>query len=138
MVTVEYQHTFNYRQLPSGSFPILQIRIAGEDNPALRIETEVYLDTGAERSLFNGNLLTGLDIDLMNAKPLSYGSAFGEIATGYLHRVNLTIPEVGEFNLEIGFSSSGIKRNLLGRDFLNLVQVGFREHHLQYFLTATP
>jgi hypothetical protein len=44
----------------------------------------------------------------------------------------------GDFNLEIGFTDRQIRRNLLGRDFFNLVQIGFREHQLQYYLNTTP
>jgi len=31
-----------------------------------------------------------------------------------------------------------ISRNLIGRDFFNLVQVGFREKYLTFYLTPTP
>ena len=138
MVLVNYPHSFNYRQFPSGSFPVLQLRIARQDNHELGIDTDAYLDSGAERSLFNGDLLTGLEIEVINEKPKPYSSASGNIITGYLHEVQLTIPGVGAFNLEIGFTEVRIIRNLLGRDFFNLVQIGFREHQLQYYLNSTP
>ena len=44
-----------------------------------------------------------------------------------LHAVRLSHPELGCFDLEIGFSPFPLRRNLLGRDFFNLVQIGFRE-----------
>lgn len=64
MVTVEYQHRFNYRQYRSGSAPVLQVRITRQDVPSLGIDTDAYLDSGAEASLFNGDLLAALEIDL--------------------------------------------------------------------------
>lgn len=138
MVRVDYQYSFNYRQLHAGSFPIIQVRITRQDNPDVGIDTDAYLDSGAERSLFNGQLLAALEIDLANDKRKLYGSTTGVFITGYHHDVRITVPDVGEFNLEIGFSESQIIRNLLGRDFFNLVQIGFRERRLQYFLNIFP
>lgn len=138
MVAVEYQHSFNYRQFASGSSPVLQVRIARQDNHEFGIDTDVYLDSGAERSLFNGDLLAALEIDLINDRAKSYGSTIGSSVTAYLHQVQLIVPNVGDFSLEIGFSNVEIRRNLLGRDFFNLVQIGFRERRFQYYLSPTP
>jgi hypothetical protein len=138
LVRVDYQYSFNYRQVHAGSFPIIQVRITRQDNSGVGIDTDAYLDSGAERSLFNGQLLAALEVDLVNHKSKRYGSTTGAFIMGYLHDVRLTVPDVGQFNLEIGFSESQIIRNLLGRDFFNLVQIGFRERQLQYFLNITP
>ena len=138
MVTVEYQHRFNYRRFRSGSSPVLQVRITRQDNPGLGIDTDAYLDSGAEASLFNGDLLAALEIDLINNNRKSYGSTFGGSVTGYLHNIRLTLPDVGDFTLDIGFSHGEIRRNLLGRDFFNLVQIGFRERQFEYFLDPRP
>jgi hypothetical protein len=138
VVRVDYQYSSNYRQFESGSFPVLQVRITRQDDPELGVDADVYLDSGAERSLFNGQLLAALEIDLINDKPKPYGSTIGNSITGYLHDVRLTVPDVGDFSLAIGFSEVQITRNLLGRDFFNLVQIGFREHQLQYYLNTNP
>jgi len=138
VVAVEYQHRFNYRQLRYGSSPVLQVRITRRDNPGLGIDSDAYLDSGAEASLFNGDLLAALEIDLINNNRKTYGSTFGGSVTGYLHNIRLTLPDVGDFSMEIGFSHGEIRRNLLGRDFFNLVQIGFRERQLEYYLTARP
>jgi len=138
VVTVEYQHRFNYRQYRSGSSPVLQVRITRQDIPGLGIDTDAYLDSGAEASLFNGDLLAALEIDLINNNRKSYGSTFGGSVTGYLHNIRLTLPDVGDFTLDIGFSHGEIRRNLLGRDFFNLVQIGFRERQFEYFLDPRP
>jgi hypothetical protein len=55
-----------------------------------------------------------------------------------LHWVRLSHPELGDFDLEIGFTESPISRNLLGRDFFNLIQIGFRERYLTFYATPTP
>lgn len=102
------------------------------------MDTDAYLDSGAELSLFNGDLLAALEIELINDKPKSYSPTVGNSITGYLHEVRLTVPDIDDFNLEIGFSDVQIRRNLLGRDFFNLVQIGFRERQLEYYLTPVP
>jgi hypothetical protein len=88
--------------------------------------------------LFNGGLLAALEVELMNGNPKYYGTTFGDTVSAYLHTVRLTVPSAGDFDLQIGFSNGDIRRNLLGRDFFNLVQVGFRERQMEYFLTPTP
>jgi hypothetical protein len=138
VVSVDYQYSFNYRQFGSGIFPVLQVRIARRDDPERGIDTDVYLDSGAQRSLIDGRLLGALEIDLLNDKRQPYSSTAGHTITGYLHDVRLTIPNVGDFDLEIGFSDVQITRNLLGRDFFNLVQIGFREQQLEYYLDPAP
>jgi hypothetical protein len=138
LVRVDYQHSFNYRQLPAGSFPIVQVRISRQDDREIAIDTDAYLDSGAAGSLFDGRLLTALEIDVVNQRAVPYSPTFGGSITGYLHDVRLSIPDVWDFNLAIGFSETEIRRNLLGRDFFNLVQIGFREHQLQYFLNTFP
>jgi hypothetical protein len=47
-------------------------------------------------------------------------------------------PDLGSFTLEVGFSSTDIHRNLLGRDFFNLAQIGFRERFLTLYVTPAP
>jgi hypothetical protein len=138
LVHVDYQHSFNYRQFPAGSFPIVPVRITRQDNRELAIDTDAYLDSGAQLSLFDGRLLTALEIDVVNQRAVPYSPTFGGSITGYLHDVRLSIPDICDFNLAIGFSEMEIRRNLLGRDFFNLVQIGFREHQLQYYLTTYP
>jgi hypothetical protein len=138
VVTVEYQHNLNYRQLQAGSFPALLVRVAHQHNLDVSFDTDAYLDSGAECSLFDGALLSGLAIELINNKRTSYRATTGASVTAYLHNVRVTIPDIGTFNLEIGFSDVHISRNLLGRDFFNLVQIGFRENWREYYLTPSP
>jgi hypothetical protein len=138
LVLVDYQHSFNYRQFASGSFPVVQVRITRQDDPEIGIDTDAYLDSGASRSLFNGRLLAALEIEVVNGSAVPYSTTDGRSITGYLHDVRLRIPDVCDFNLAIGFTETDIVRNLLGRDFFNLVQIGFRERQLQYYLNTTP
>lgn len=138
MVTVNYLHEFNYRDFVEGHSPVLQLRVSHPDNSENQIDVDAYLDSGAQRSLFSGFLITSLGITLINGKKVSYSSTAGDSIEAYLHKVQLNLPGIANFNLEIGFSSGRITRNLLGRDFFNLAQIGFRENHLKYFLTPGP
>lgn len=138
MVTVNYLHEFNYRDFREGRSPVLQLQVCHPDNSENKIDVDACLDSGAQRSLFNGFLITSLGITLINEKIQRYDSTTGNSIEAYLHYIQLNLPGVGDFNLEIGFSSSMIRRNLLGRDFFNLAQIGFRENHLKYYLTPTP
>jgi hypothetical protein len=99
-----------------------------------------YISTtiGTPPSLFNGFIIQALGVELQNNNPKPYRSTVGDTITGYMHHVRLLLPEVGGFDLEVGFSDRRIQRNLLGRDFFNLVQIGFRERQLQYFLNSSP
>jgi hypothetical protein len=54
-----------------------------------------------------------------------------------LHTVHVHHEKLGDFELEVGFSLGDIQRELLGRDFFNLAQVGFHEKQLAYYLTPT-
>jgi len=55
-----------------------------------------------------------------------------------LHGVIASHPDLGPFHLTVGFSQGPIRRNLLGRDFFSLMQIGFREHYSAFYLTAIP
>jgi hypothetical protein len=138
VVRVDYLHEFNYREFSAGRSPVLQLEISLPGYPENKIDVDAHLDSGAQRSLFNGFLITALGGELVNERIQPYSSTLGDSVLGYLHGVRRTLPDVGDFNLEVGFSDRRITRNLLGRDFFNLVQIGFREHQLKYYLTPSP
>lgn len=138
MVTVTYQHEFNYREFQSGRVPVLPLRVSLRSNTQISIDVDANLDSGAELSLFNGFIITALGVELFSGRHKKYSSTVGESVNGFLHHVRLILPGVGEFELEVGFSDRAIRRNLLGRDFFNFVQIGFREHQLQYYLNPAP
>jgi hypothetical protein len=138
LVTVNYLHEFNYREFQDVHAPILQLEVCHPDNPENKIDIDAYLDSGAQRSLFNGFAISSLGISLVNDKMQRYVSTAGDSIEAYLHYVQLKLPGICDFNLEIGFSNSVIRRNLLGRDFFSFAQIGFRESQLKYYLTPTP
>ena len=60
-----YPYSFNYSQLPTGRFPIVQVRITNPNNQSLGLILR-RSDSGAERSIFDGSLISALEIELVN------------------------------------------------------------------------
>ena len=139
MDEVLYQHRLEYSYDRDGKrFPRLSFRISTSEDPTRAMDVDAYLDSGSERSLFNGWIATGLGLDPFGGTSLRMASATGSSVTAAIHPVTLLHDELGMFNLEVGFTPLELKRNLLGRDFFSLVQVGFREHHLCFYVTPEP
>jgi len=89
-------------------------------------------------SLFDGTIGSSLGIDLLNGREKRFQSTNGAVLSSRLHQVRLFHPALGSFDLEVAFSTSPIARNLLGRDFFRRVQIGFRESHATFCVTAQP
>ena len=139
MVTISYEHEFEYTCDEYGKWvPRLTFRASTPEDQEIALDVEAYLDLGAERSLFNGEVGVALGIDVLTGKPITYQSAIGGHLSATIHPVRLVHDDLGAFDLEVGFTSSEIRRNLLGRDFFNLIQIGIREHHLSFYVTPVP
>ncbi len=139
MLTVAYPHEFSYRQsLAGGTFPILPVTISAAHELARPADVIVYLDSGAQRSLLDGTLAGAIGLDLLRGHRLTFASAAGFSIDTVIHPVRLSHPDLGAFNLEIAFSTVPLRRNLLGRDFFNLVQIGFRERQQVFYVRAEP
>jgi len=138
VVTVTYQHQFNYREFETRHTPLLQLRLVYPSGSENGIDFDAHLDTGCEGSLFSGYLLQALGGTVMNDRRKRYGSTLGDSVTAYLHTVQLSLPDISDFELEIGFTIGTIRRNLLGSNFFDLAQIGFRERQREYYLTFAP
>ena len=139
METISYAHRFAYGYAgASGRFPLLHPVLSNPNDPAMAVQVDAYLDSGAERSLFQGWIARDLGLDLLSGRARSYSTTARTLLEARLHRVRLSQQDLGEFELEIGFATGEITRNLLGRDFFDLIQIGFRERHLTFYMTPTP
>ncbi len=139
MNDVSYAHRFEYGyDEDGGRLPLLKLRLSNIGDPAAVIDVEATLDCGAERSLFDGQIAAALGLDILDGPQITFETMAGSFFPGALHRVQLSHLELGTFKLEVAFSTSEIRRNLLGRDFFDLAQIGFREHHLTFYITPTP
>lgn len=139
MVTVAYDYEREYAYDEGGGrFPRLIFSVTNPAIPSRSVDVDAYLDSGAQRSLFAGWIGQDLKLDILSGRRMTYRSTLGNGLTATLHVVRLEHEDLGEFELEVGFSLDTITRNLLGRDFFNLVQVGFRERHLKFFIAPRP
>lgn len=138
---VNYVHSFPYAidQISGKSFPGLQIDVSLPRRAHTTTYVKAYLDTGAEFSLFDGALVVpALGIDLMAGREVRLSSSGGYVLTARIHRLELSHPELGRFALDAAISTVPIRRNLLGRDFFQHIQIGFREFHQTFLITAAP
>jgi hypothetical protein len=139
--TVAYLNFFAYLSDPySGkTFPGLRITLSSFRNADRRVDTFAQLDTGAEFSIFDGNLLVPkLGIELMDGPEIILASSGGFSLAARIHPLELSHPDLGHFTLDAAVSTVPIARNLLGRDFLQHIQIGFREFHQTFLITPAP
>ena len=90
-------------------------------------------------SLFDGALLVPrLGIDLMAGREIRLGSIGGFTLAARIHRLELSHPDLGRFTLDAAISTVPVPRNLLGRDFFQRIQIGFREFHHTFLSPPLP
>lgn len=135
---VQYDYRFNYREINQKSFPIVQFRVSNPLHPELAVDIDCYLDSGAQYSLLNGWIAAELGLDLFSGTARRYGTTAGSEIEGRVHQVRLSHPDLGSFDLDVGLSTQQIRRDLLGRDFFDLIQIGFRERHLTFYVSPRP
>lgn len=139
MYAVTYERRLAYAYDRDGKrFPRLTFRISSATDPSRAMDVEAHLDSGAEKSLFDGRIAAVLGFDVLDGPRMRYESATGSSFTATLHPVRLVHDDLGSYELDVGFTSSAFKRNLLGRDFFNLNQIGFRENRLSFLITPRP
>ncbi len=128
MPDVSYRISLDYPRDPrtGDSFPGLWIGV-GRLGTNSELEVQCHLDSGAELSLFDGQIARGIGLELQRGVVQAYGTSSGATLTARLHRVRLSHEELGHHELRVGFSEQPIARNLLGRDFFGLFQIGFWE-----------
>ncbi len=137
-VSYQYQFPYPYDERTGRSFPRLAFTVVNRQDLSRSLDVDAYLDSGAERSFFNGEIATALGIELLGGEECPYATTTGAEIHGRVHPVRLSHPELGSFDLEVAFSLDRIQRNLLGRDFFALTQIGFREQHSMIFVTPSP
>jgi hypothetical protein len=138
---VTYDHSFTYSiDKSSGkSFPGLEFRVSFPEVVDRAIDVKAYLDTGAELSVFDGALLVPrLGIDLMAGREVRLNAAAGFAISARTHRLVLSHAQLGKFTLDAAISTVPISHNLLGRDFFQHLQIGFREFHQTFLVANAP
>ena len=89
--------------------------------------------------MFDGALMVPiLGIELMAGREIRINSAGVFALTARIHRLEVSHPDLGRFTLDAAISTVPIPRNLLGRDFFQHIQIGFREFHQTFLITTAP
>ena len=106
MPVVAYEYQIDYAHDPDGTqFPRLSFQIAKASQPNVTVDINAYLDSGAERSIVSGRIGAILGIDVLSRRQLTYQTTTGSRLLATLHTMRLTHPDLGSFDLEIGFSA---------------------------------
>ena len=128
MPEVSYRISLDYLRDPETGDPFPGLwMVVGHPDTRRELEVQCHLDSGAEISLFDGQIANGIGLGLQRGDVQVFSTSSGGHLAARLHRVRLQHEDLGEFELRVGFSEQQLSRNLLGRDFFNLFQVGFQE-----------
>lgn len=138
MATVSYPYEMPYHDMGRGNVPVLQMGVQAVTAVTEAIDVDAYLDSGALYSLFDGAILAAIGLNILDGPLRLYYPVAGQPIEARVLPVRLVHEQLGNFELEIGFSMGVISRNLLGRDFFNRVQIGFRERQLRFLINPTP
>jgi hypothetical protein len=144
MVSVGYSLVFNYRSYRGELFPVTTVELSASADDALAVEQDAFLDSGASRSIFRGEIPAMLGLNLLDGEPWEFETNTGVRLEARVHDVRVALMPAEEdaapvsFIVPLAFATGEIGRNLLGRDFFRLTQIGFRERHSQFYLEPTP
>ena len=139
MPDVSYSHQLPYLNPEHGpSYPGLLIQLQNPADLDQVVEISGHVDTGAERCVFDGRLAGAIELDLMAGQPFELTATSGHGIEARLHNIRIVHEILGAFQVEAAFTLGEIRRQLLGRDFLQLIQIGFREQLAEFYVTPTP
>ena len=132
---ISFDHEVEYLDTPDGRAPALMVAIENPRRPGRSMESIAYLDTGAERTLFDGEMAESLGINIFDGRKVLCSPTRGGSFGAREHEVILSHPSIGRLRLTVYFSEEPIRRMLLGRDFFELMQIGFRQYEQMFFLS---
>ena len=131
MPRLEFQWQLPYRYDERGRYgPFIGIGLILD---ATRHDMLCLLDTGAERSLLDGQHLRAAGLDIFAGQPRRVGGFLGSSVIVYEHSVRLAVQDV-ELALPVLFSSQPLERAVIGRDVLAELRFGLREHAGEIYL----
>jgi hypothetical protein len=116
--------------------PGLMMKLPNPSDLANSIEISAELDSDAEYSRFEGRPARLIGLNLFDVEPFEFGLVNGASLEARILPVVIRHNELRRFNLRVRFSTSPLRRNILGRDFFDLLKVGFNEHHSEVYLGA--
>jgi hypothetical protein len=139
MISVNYSLEFNYRNYQDIPFPALTVGVRNPVNGE-SVEHDAFLDSGAVRSVFFGTIPETLGLNILDGEEWTFHTNAGHSIEARILPIQIVLTEDGiqsVFNLPLAFSMVDLQRNLLGRDFFDRIQVGFRESQSRFFIEPT-
>lgn len=97
-------------------------------------EINAELDSGAEYSLFDGELALAIGLDLYDGELFTFQFANGHMLDARIMPVVISHRDLSSVNLRIRFSTEPLFTNVLGRDFFDFFRIGFEEHQSEVYL----
>jgi hypothetical protein len=137
VITVTYQFRVPYlRRIDGSLFPGLIIELQNPVTGAKTTPIRAELDSGAEYSLFEGELARHIGLEVFDGEPFAFRLASGTSLESRILPIVLCHRELDDTPLLARFSTAPIPTNILGRDFFDFFRVGFDEHHSEVYLSA--
>ena len=116
--------------------PALRLGLSAGSSSA--VDITAHLDSGTERTLLDGSFAAAVGLILFDGTPLDFYSATGNRMESRVHRVAFSHELLGDWEMDVGFSTGKITRNLLGLDFFNLFQICFHERQQRLLMNREP
>ncbi|MBM3466069.1 MAG: hypothetical protein FJX76_28605 [Armatimonadetes bacterium] len=133
MPSLDFRWQLPYRYDDYGRFgPFVDVGLVMNEN---RHDFLCLLDTGAERTLLDGQHLRAVGLDLYEGRPRRVSGFLAYSVVVYEHRVGLAICGL-ELDMPVLFSTQPLDRAVIGRDVMAEFRFGLRERAGEIFLSA--
>lgn len=108
-------------------------------NETFSFPTRMIVDSGADDTLLNADIAPSLGINLLTCLDQKVGGITGS-STGYIHKVNIEIPELGGvIEVDAIFVPKLGTSGLLGqRELFSKYDVQFQKSKLKFYLRKVP
>lgn len=133
MPRLDFRWQLPYRYDEHGRFgPLICIGLTTNSN---RHDMLCLLDTGAERTLLDGQHLRAAGLDLFPGTRRRVSGVLASSVVVYEHRVAHAIADL-ELELAVLSSTQPLNRAVIGRDLLSALRLGLRERAGEIYLSV--
>lgn len=134
--SIRFHSRFSYQGRPEDA-PALEVTLAsGSDEIGLK----VFVDTGAERSLFKGEELEALGWSALpsgDPSRMSFQTATGATLSASPLATTVTLADGTAFDATVYVADCNqLRRNLLGRDILRRLILGLDDERQEIYITS--
>jgi predicted aspartyl protease len=107
--------------------PLVSVRLACNKE---KVKLWALVDSGADFSVFNGDIAAILNIDLKKGKQIELMGLVGGSAPAWVHQVNLEVEGLRSVNINVAFTESSMPELCLvgQRGFFDQFQIRFEPY----------